>query len=152
MAVSRPAIVGSGDARGRDRAGHGLDRGDELVALPVDRADDRLPVAVVVDGLANRLDAGGECRLADEAITPDLVEQLLLADDGAAALHQVREDVEGLRLELDLLTVAAQDDAGQIQLAVREPQDHVYLAVDSTRSRFAGPTIVTPAGLTLAIA
>ena len=91
IAVSQPGDRRHGDGSGAATgAGHGLDRGDELVALAVDRADDRLPVAVVVDGLANRLDAGGERRLADEAIAPDLVEQLLLADDGAAALHQVR--------------------------------------------------------------
>ena len=42
---------------------------------------------------------------------------------------EVREDVEGLRLELDLLAVAPQDDAIQVQLAVREPQNHADLVV-----------------------
>ena len=56
-----------------------LDVGDELVALPVHGADDRLPGAVVADGLAHRLDPRRQRRLADEPVAPHLVEQLLLA-------------------------------------------------------------------------
>ena len=111
-------------ARGCDHAGHRLDRRDELVTLPVDGTDDRLPVAVVIDGLSNRLDPCRERGLADETIAPDLVEQFLLQDDAAAALHQVREDVEGPRLELDLAAVAPKHDASKVQLAIRESQDH----------------------------
>ena len=87
------------------------------------RADDRLAAAVVADGLAHRLDPGGQRRLADEAVAPDLVEQLLLAHDLAAPLHEVAQEVEDLRLDPNLVAVAAQHDAGEVQLAVREPKD-----------------------------
>ena len=123
-AAGSPAIVGRGAGRSPSGAVDDLDRGDELVALPVHRPDDRLPAAVVADRLTHRLDPRGQRRLADEAVAPDLVEQLLLAHDLAATLHEIREDVEDLGLELDLSTVAPQHDAGQVQLAVREPEDH----------------------------
>jgi len=90
----------------------------------VDGADDRLTRPVVVDRLADRFDACGQSRLADEAIAPHFVEQLLLAHDAAAPLHEAGEHVEGLRFELDFLPVAPQHDAGQVELAVGKPQYH----------------------------
>ena len=117
-------MVGNAAARRRRRAGQRLDRGDELVALPVHGADDRLAAAVVVDGLAHGLDPRRERGFADEAVAPDRVEQFFLAHNGAAPLHEIRQDVERFGFELDVLAVTAQDDAIQIQLARCEPQNH----------------------------
>ncbi len=128
-----PGDGGPRRSRARHGASHGLDRRDELIALAVDGADDRLSAAVVVDRPAYGFDARGERRLADEPVTPDLVEQLLLAHDRAPTFDQVGQHVEGPGLELDLVTVAAQHDPGQIQLAVGEAQDHVALVPDPTR-------------------
>ena len=81
--------------------------GDELVALAVHRADHPLQAPVVADHLAHRLDLRRQRRLADEAVAPDAVEQLLLAHHLAAPLHEVAEEIERLRLDADLVAVAA---------------------------------------------
>jgi hypothetical protein len=111
------------------RSPHDVDGRDELVAPAVHRPDDRLAAAVVGDRLAHRLDARGERRLGDEAVAPHLVEQLLLADHASPPLHEIRQQVERLRFELDLLAVAAQHDPLEIELAVREAKDHAHIVL-----------------------
>ena len=97
---------------------------DEFVALAVHRPDDRLLAAVVADGLADRLDPRGQRRLTDEAVTPDRVEQFLLAHHRATVLDEVGEHVEHLGFDPDLLAAPSKDDAVQVQLAVGE-SDHI---------------------------
>jgi hypothetical protein len=91
--------------RGRARFGVG-DIGDELVATPVHRADHRLGPAVVTERLTRRLDPAGQRRLGHESIAPDLVEQLLFADEPVVVLSEVGDHVEHLRLDGDRLPVA----------------------------------------------
>ena len=93
------------------------------------RPDDQLLAAIVTDGLADRLDPRRECGLAHEAVTPDRVEQFLLAHHRAAVLDEVCEHVEHLRLDPDLLATPSKDDAVQVQFAIGE-SDHL-----SDRSR-----------------
>lgn len=62
-------------------------------------ADHTLAGAVVTDRLASRLDVGRQRRLADEPITPDLVEGLFLADDLVPVLDQADEQIENLWLD-----------------------------------------------------
>ena len=85
----------------RPRAGCALpaQRRHEPVAAAVQRLDDSLLLPVVADGSPGRLDAGRERRLADEAVAPDVVEQLVLGDDAVAVLDQVGEHAEHLRLD-----------------------------------------------------
>ena len=97
----------------------------EFVAPAMHRPDDQLLAAVVADGLADRLDPRGEGGLAHESITPDGVEQFLLAHYRAAVLDEVGQHVEYLRLDPDLLAAPSQDDAVQVQLAVGE-SDHLH--------------------------
>ena len=96
----------------------------EFVALAVHSPNDRLLAAVVADGLADRLDPGRQRRLTHEAITPDCVEQFLLAHHRAAVLDEVGEHVEHLGFDPDLLAAPPEDDAVQVQLAVGE-SDHI---------------------------
>ena len=108
--------------------------GDELVALAVHGPDDQLTAAVVTDGPAHRLDPRGQGRLAHEPVTPDGVEQVLLAHDRATVLDQVGEHVEDLRLDPDLLATPSKDDPVEVQLAVSE-SDHL---TDRSRRRWSG--------------
>jgi hypothetical protein len=65
----------------------------------VRRLDDPLPRTVVTDGAARRLDARRHGRLADEAVAPHVVEQLVLRDDPVAVLDEIGEDAEHLWLD-----------------------------------------------------
>ncbi len=65
------------------------------------RADDLLAAAIVADGLTGGFDARRQRRLADEPITPDVVEQLVLADHPIPVLDQVTQHLEHLGLDGD---------------------------------------------------
>src|SRR4029453_10243924 len=70
-------------------------------------------------------EGGGERRLGDEPVPPDLVEQLGLRHHPVAVAPQVHEDGEDLGLDRDVLAVAPQLQALVAQLAVAEPHvDH----------------------------
>ena len=119
---------------------------DELVAPAVDGPDDRLAAAVIPERLAHGLDARRERRLAHETVAPDVIEELLLADDLTPVLDEVAEHVERLRLELHLPTVAAKGDPGHVQLAVGKAKDHRRTAARSAEEDFTtgAPTARRP--------
>src|SRR4029453_12072186 len=93
--------------------------------------------AVVPDRPPRRLDAGGEGGFADEAVTPDVVEQLLLGDDPFPVLHQVGEHVKDLRLDGNSHARPAKLDAGEIELVVTKGVNHV-LSHAAHRGRVEG--------------
>ena len=99
------------------------DRRDEAVAAAVDGLDDALLGAVVADGAAGRLDATRERRLADEAVAPDVVEQLVLADDAVAVLDEVGEDAEDLRLDRHGRAGVAQLEQTRVEVKCSEGVD-----------------------------
>ena len=76
-----------------------LDLADEAEAALVQRADQRLLVAVVADRAPRRADARIERRVGDHPSLPHRLEQLVLADDPVAMPHQIGEHVEDLRLD-----------------------------------------------------
>ena len=102
----------------------GLDRGDEAIAATMHGTDHHLTVAVVADGAARRLDPTGERRLADEAVTPHLVEQLLLGHHPVPVGDQVGEHIEHLRFDLHDRTRVAQFERVAVEFAVTEHEDH----------------------------
>src|SRR5690606_37921373 len=130
-------------ARHLARVPAGGDLADEPVAVAVDRPDEALAVAVVADGTARRLDARGERRCADEAIAPDLVEQLLLAHRPVAVGDQVREDPEDLRLDRNPLAAATELPAVGVELVAREREDHLD-GLSHGRWQMAGWAVVRP--------
>ena len=75
--------------------------GDELVAPAVHGADHTLGTAAVAQRLAGTLDPRCERRLADEGVTPDLLQQLALGHDPVAVLDEHDEEVEHLGLQMD---------------------------------------------------
>ena len=94
--------------RRRLRGRVGDDGADELVAAAADGADVALGFPVVAQRPASRLDPACQRRLADEAPTPHGVEQLLLCDETVAIADELGQDVEHLRLDVDIVTVTAQ--------------------------------------------
>ncbi len=97
---------------------------DHAIAAAVGRRDDGLARPVVADGAAGGLDPTRQRGLADEAVTPDRVEQLLLADDPFGMGGQVDQHVEDLGLDRHEHAGAVQLVAVEIELAVAEGEDH----------------------------
>jgi hypothetical protein len=90
----------------------------------VDGADHPLLAAVVAEHAPRRLDAGRERRLGYETGTPHLLEQLLLRDEPIAVGHQVADDLEDLRLDVDRSTVAPELEGLEVELDISEPDHH----------------------------
>ena len=116
--------------RARDRLGTRtlppvplLDIDDDAVAAAVDGGDDGLAGPVVADGTARGLDAARERRFADEPVTPDRVEQLLLAHDPWRVRHELDQHVEDLGLDGDPCVGASQLVEIEIQLDSGEGED-----------------------------
>ena len=81
---------------------------DKAHALAVHGTNDALRRAAVVDGLSRRVQARRQCRVGDDPPAPNPLDQIVLADDPAAVLHQIDQQVEYLRFERDLPRAAAQ--------------------------------------------
>jgi hypothetical protein len=67
----------------------------------VQGANEGLIVAAVAERAARRADTGAERRLRDDAALPDGLDQLVLAHDSLAVLHQENDQVEHLRLDVN---------------------------------------------------
>ena len=65
-------------------------------------------VAAVADRLARGVDAAGQRRIRHDAAAPDRGDEIVLADDAVAVLHQIDQQVEHLRLDGDSFGAAAQ--------------------------------------------
>ena len=119
---------------------------DHAIAAAVGRRDDGLARPVVADGAAGGLDPTRQRGLADEAVTPNRVEQLLLADDPFGMGGQVDQHVEDLGLDRHEHAGAVQLVAVEIELAVAEGEDHARPSKTSSAtpvSRTARPVPVT---------
>ena len=101
-----------------------LDRCHELVAAAVDRADHALRPPVVADGAARGLEPAGERRLADEAVAPDVVEQLLLGDHAVTVLDEVGEEIEHPGLDANPLSGPTEGKDLRVQGVLAEPIAH----------------------------
>src|SRR3546814_12212148 len=83
---------------------HGLPHlGHEAIPLAGNRANQELLPTAVADRLAHRIDMAGESGLRDDPAAPDHLNQVVLGDDALAVLHQVKQQVEGLRPDRDRL-------------------------------------------------
>jgi len=73
---------------------------EKAVTATVHGLDRPLRTAVIVDGPASLFDAGGQCGLGDESITPNVVEEFLFRDEPAALIHKITKDAEDLWFDL----------------------------------------------------
>ena len=77
-----------------------LDFGEEAVPATMHSLDGPLRGAIVVDSPAGLLDTGGQSRLGDKSVAPDVVEELLFRDESPSLFHQIPKNAEDLRLDL----------------------------------------------------
>jgi hypothetical protein len=73
-----------------------------------DRPDQALLFTAVTDRLAHGVDVAGQGRFGDDAPAPDHSQQVVLADDVLAILHEVEQQVEDLRPNRDGLGMPGQ--------------------------------------------
>lgn len=104
-------------------------------ALAGHGADQRLARAVIADRLAGRVDPAGQGGLGDEASVPNLVDQLVLADDPVTIFHEVDDEVENLRLHGNGNLLAAQLTPIGVEKVVPEHKLHVEISGLTTKSR-----------------
>ena len=71
-------------------------------------ADQLLVLAAVAHRLARGVDAAGQGRVRDDPVAPDCGNEIVLADDAVAVLHQINEQIEHLRLDGDDVVAPAE--------------------------------------------
>ena len=81
------------------------DLADEAESLAGDGPDQALLVAAVADRLAHRIDVAGQGRLRDDPPAPHRRQQIVLADDVLAVLHEMEQQVEDLRPDRNRLAM-----------------------------------------------
>src|SRR6185312_5195092 len=96
---------------GRDRLNavrHLADIADETNALAWNGPDQSLLLAAVADRRSGGIDAARQGRIRNDPATPDHRDQVILAEDAGAILHQMDQQIEHLRLQGDRLAAAKQ--------------------------------------------
>jgi hypothetical protein len=105
----------------------GIDDGaDELVPAATNGAYVALRATVVAECTPGALDPTRQSGLANEAATPNGVEELVLGDHALMIADQLRHDIEHLRLHPDRNSVAAQLEPRNIQNEVIEVPHHEW--------------------------
>ena len=85
-----------------------LDLADEAKPAPMDRLDQRLPVAIIADRFPRGVDPAAQRGLRHDPAIPDRVEQFVFADYAIAVSHKVHQQVVDLRFHMNDLTGTAQ--------------------------------------------
>jgi hypothetical protein len=98
---------------------------DKAKALARDGADQFCFVAAVANRLARGVDAAGQSRIRHDPAAPDRSEEIVLADDAVAVLHQVDQQVEHLGLDGNGLGTAAQLAPVGIKPVIGKEKFHV---------------------------
>ena len=102
---------------------------DEPVPPSVERLDHALRLTVIAHRPPGRLDPRRQRGLADEAVAPHVVEQVVLGDHSVAVLDEEREHAEDLRLHGNGRAGAPQLEPVGVEVECSEGIDHVRLAV-----------------------
>jgi hypothetical protein len=87
----------------------------------VQRPDEDLIVSVVAKRAPGAIDSAGERGLRDDPAIPDLLDQFILADNPVTVVHQVNDEIEHLRLDMDRFPKPAQFLLAEINLEFSEP-------------------------------
>jgi hypothetical protein len=96
----------------------------EAQTLARDGAD-QLPLpAAVADRRSCRIDTAGQRLFRHNSTAPDRSDQIILADDTVAVLHQVDQKVEHLRLDVNSALCAPQFAPFKIDLTVAKTKGH----------------------------
>lgn len=82
----------------------------------MDGADETLFLAVVAQRLPRRLDARGDRGLGDDPAAPDLLDDLVLADEAVGIAREQDQQRQHLRLQMLRVPVLAQLELARIEL------------------------------------
>src|SRR5262249_61304999 len=102
-----------------------FDRADETEALAVNRADQALLFAAVVDRLPHSIDVACQRRVGHDSAVPDSLNQIVLADHALPVLQQIDQQVEHLRSDRDLPGPTCQLPPLNVECQVFEYKNHV---------------------------
>jgi hypothetical protein len=86
----------------------------------VQRPDEDLIVSVVAKRAPGAIDSAGERGLRDDPAIPDLLDQLILADDPVMVTHQVDDEIENLGLNMERFPKPAQLLLAEVNLEISE--------------------------------
>jgi hypothetical protein len=75
--------------------------GGEQETASRDRTNERLPLAGVADRTARCVDSTVQCGVRYGAAVSDALDQLVLADYPVAVLHEMEQEIEDLRLDVN---------------------------------------------------
>src|SRR5262245_2680528 len=100
-----------------------VDLADGAKPALVQSANEALVAAAVAERAPCRADAGVERRLRDDAALPDDVEQLVFADDPVAIANEVNEQIEHLRLDVNIRPGEPQLLPPEVDLEIAEAED-----------------------------
>jgi hypothetical protein len=101
-----------------------FDLADKAKSLARKRADQTLPLAVVADSVADRVDLAAERGFRNDSAAPNGGHQVILADDALAILNEIQQEIEGLRLGGNERSPAPQFPAVRIEQILFEGVDH----------------------------
>jgi hypothetical protein len=115
-----------GDLRRRGAVGADANGADETDAPARGGADQPLRFAAVADRLARGVDAAREGRIRHDSPAPDRRDEIVLADQAVAVLHQVGQQIEHLRLKRDLLAAAMELAPAGVEDMIGEEKLHLH--------------------------
>src|SRR5262249_19049240 len=116
-----------------------IDVADETKSALVQRANKALIVAAVAQRATRRADTRAERRFRDDAALPDRVEQLVLGDDSIPVSHEMNEQIEHLRLDVDDCAGAPQLVPCPIDLEIGESEVQSSPLLDSKTHTWSLP-------------
>ena len=91
------------------------------------RPNESLVGPVVAKRAPGAIDAAGERGLGDDPAIPDRLDQFILADDPIMIAHQVNDEIEDLRLDVNGQAKSAQFLLAEVDLELGKPVQHFDL-------------------------
>jgi hypothetical protein len=107
--------------------------------MPVQRLDDTRRPRAIPERVADQADTAFHGRLTHGGLGPQVVKQLLFAEDPVAMLHEIGQHFEYLRLEGHDLAFAAQLVAVRVERVRPKDIAHGILLVSGGRGPTPGP-------------
>jgi hypothetical protein len=115
------------------RGGEFLNMPDKPEAALMQRPNESLVVAVVTKRSPGAIDTATERGLGDDPAVPDRFDKLILADNPAMVTHEVNDEIEHLRLDMDGLAESAQLLLAEVDFELGKSVFHYRPTVDAIR-------------------
>jgi hypothetical protein len=118
-------ICRCGNVRRLARARRRMHVADKTQSFARNGADQLLFVAAVAHRFARGVDTAGQGRVRHDPVMPDRRDEIVLADNAVAVLHQINQQIEHLRFDgNDVVTPAELAPVGVKRIA-RKEESHV---------------------------